>query len=268
VDNQYGYGLGMLSNSRALLRTEDGGDTWENMCRFPKGLRPVMLTFVSRSTGWILASPDEEPDKTVILRTLDGGESWVSLESGISQLKVYFADYFKFFDLNNGLLIAKKSESTAFYQTSDGGRTWKLSEQKLPKGISQYSFVSEKLGWEMRTSFDDDSVNLYETTDGSTWQLLKQIGTNTYSYGVEIISENKGCLLIEKPKVKPDNRKELLITTDGGKTWYSYLFPDGFKLETIKSQIPMQFMDDGHGWILTTYGLLSTEDGGKTWIWK
>lgn len=102
---------------------------------------------------------------------------------------------------------------------------------------------------------------------GSTWEPLKQIGTDTYSYGIEFISEDKGWMLIEEPAYKSGSRKKLMFTADGGQTWSAHVFPDGFELDLLASN-PMQFTDDLHGWILTMYGLLKTEDNGRTWTWK
>ena len=64
---------------------------------------------------------------------------------------------------------------------------------------------------------------------------------------------------------------KLLVTEDAGKTWVPHLLPkgiNGFTIVELQSQLPMQFTDDLHGWILSAYGLLATQDGGKTWAWK
>lgn len=268
VDNLNGFGLGQLSDSGALLYTPDGGDTWENIHSFTEDYNPSMISFISRDTGWVLAG-QKESAKTVIFKTSDGGKTWTTLDGGISQIEAYLMDYIRFFDQNSGLLISTKADSTDYYQTKDGGRTWQITELKSEKGsINQFSFVSGKQGWGTSSPMGDNVVSLKKMKDGSAWELLKRIGTNTHSYGIEFISEDKGWMLIEEPAYKPDSRKKLLITADGGQTWSSHLFPKGFELETIESQIPMQFTDDWHGWILTRYGLLKTEDGGITWTWK
>lgn len=225
-----------------------------------------MLSFISRDTGWVLTQQNETAN-AVIYKTSDGGRTWTALGDGVLQMKAYSVDYMRFFNSNSGLLISTKADSTDICRTQDGGRTWQVTEIKLKKGgIHQFSFVSEKQGWE--TIVDDKAVSLHKMKGGSTWEFFKQIGTDTYSYGIEFISEDKGWMLIEEPAYKSGSRKKLMITADGGYTWSSCVFPEGFELETTKSQIPMQFVDDLHGWILTRYGVLKTENNGKSWEWK
>lgn len=267
VDNQHGFGLGQFSNSRALLYTSDGGDTWENIHSFTKDCNPNMISFISRDTGWVLTG-QKESTKALILKTSNGGRTWTTLDGGISQLEAYSAVYMRFFDSASGFLISEKADSTYFYRTQDGGRTWQVTELKSEKGnMNQFSFISGKQGWETSASVGDKAVSLNKMKDGLTWELLKQIGMNTHSYGIDFISEDKGWMLIEEPAYSSGSLKKLMITTDGGQTWSSHLFPNKFELDTLGSH-PMQFTDDRHGWILTRYGLLKTEDGGKTWIWK
>jgi photosystem II stability/assembly factor-like uncharacterized protein len=64
---------------------------------------------------------------------------------------------------------------------------------------------------------------------------------------------------------------KLLVTEDAGKTWEPHSLPEGINGATIvmlQNQLSMQFTDDLHGWILSVYGLLVTQDGGQTWAWK
>lgn len=268
IDNQQGFGLGQLSNSTALLHTLDGGDTWESIYSFDKGCNPSEISFISRDKGWVLAQQKETAD-VCILKTLDGGKIWTTLDGGTPQIKAYWVDYMRFFDQDNGILISTKADNTVIYRTKDGGRTWQVTEIKTEKGsINQFSFISGKQGWETNASAGDKATSLNKMKDGSTWELLQQIGPDIHPYGVEFISEDSGWMLIEEPAYKSNSRKKLMITADGCNTWSSCVFPEGFELETTKSQIPMQFVDDLHGWILTSYGLLRTVDGGKTWMWK
>jgi hypothetical protein len=43
---------------------------------------------------------------------------------------------------------------------------------------------------------------------------------------------------------------------------------NGDILVLMQDRFPMQFTDDRHGSILSAYGLLATQDGGKTWRWE
>lgn len=280
VDNEHGFGLGQLSDSGALLYTADGGDTWQNMHSFSKNYYPGMLLFVNRDIGWVLASSIGS-NKTVILKTTDGGNTWTPLDGDIPQVEVFFTSYFRFFDPDNGIMVATDVDNIVFYRTQDGGRTWQASRQKRLKGSYQFSFVSQKEGWEIiSTGSRQYTVDLNQTENGSTWQSLGRIGPVTWPCGIEFISRDKGWMLVEEAKetkeakeakegyLLPDRQMKLLVTADGGETWSAHRFPSGFQLQEIRGRMPVRFTDDEHGWVLATGGLLRTRDGGKTWTWQ
>lgn len=265
-----------------VLQAANGGKHWRQQFKraYPEGpVGSIGIGFVNANTGWFFTSDvnrkvgwvltaSKETGKVFVLKTLDGGRTWTQKDGDFLHLQVLSSGYFRFFDLQNGILATKDAVGTAFYRTQDGGETWQVSEQKSSKGIDQFSFISVKQGWRINSSGGANIVDLSRMTGGSTWQPLEQIGMDMRSYSIDFISENKGWILVEEPAYKSGSSRKLMITADGGRTWSSYVFPKGFDLETIRSQIPMQFTDDRHGWILTRYGLLKTDDGGKTWTWN
>lgn len=274
VDNEHGFGLGQLSDSGALLYTANGGDAWQNIYSFSEKFYPGMLSFVNRDIGWVLASTIGS-NKTAILKTTDGGNIWTPLDGDIPQVEVFFTSYFRFFDPDNGIMVATDVDNIVFYRTQDGGRTWQASRQKRLKGSYQFSFVSKKEGWEIFSSGPCQyTVDLNQTEDGSTWQSPGRIGSITRPCGIEFISRNKGWMLVEEAKEAredyslPDRQMKLLVTADGGKTWSAHRLPSGFQLQEIRGQMPVRFTDEQNGWVLATEGLLSTRDGGKTWKWQ
>ena len=90
---------------------------------------------------------------------------------------------------------------------------------------------------------------------------------DTHTLGLNFLDEDTGWILTEKPAYKADSKISLMFTEDGGRTWSDHPFPDSFRLETLKAQIPMEFVDAAHGWILSLDGLMKTNDGGKTWTY-
>ncbi|HUX47446.1 MAG TPA: YCF48-related protein, partial [Desulfosporosinus sp.] len=260
VDNQHGFGLGQLSDSGVLLYTADGGDTWKDIYNFSEKFRPRKLSFVNRNMGWVLGT-SLNSEKTVILKTTDAGSSWTPLDVDITQQSPYFTSCFRFFDPNNGIIVA---DHFNVFRTQDGGRSWQVSTQEL----SIASFISLRQGWEILSSGSKpNTVGLSQMKDGATWQALGQISSNAWPIGIDFISSDKGFILLEEPAFQLDSRVKLLVTTNGGRTWSSHQFPQGLIIETLESAIPIQFTDDQHGWILSTQGLLRTRDGGKTWTW-
>src|SRR2546425_10139552 len=64
-----------VPNARAIFRTRNGGESWENVS--PAGLGDSVASFFRDSvTAWIATVFDEGTNVT-ILRTRDGGRSWI-----------------------------------------------------------------------------------------------------------------------------------------------------------------------------------------------
>jgi photosystem II stability/assembly factor-like uncharacterized protein len=269
VNAQQGFGLGELSNYGALLSTTDGGETWQQIYDFGKQYLPCKLSFVNRNVGWILATSLYQ---TVILQTTDGGHTWVNLNGDIPQISS--EQYFHFFDVANGMIVAENANTAAinyeYYFTDNGGKSWyKTTQKRAVKTSNLLSFSSVNRGWEISTAgLEQNSISLSRMTLESNWRDLGQISTDAWPCGIDFISQNDGYLLIQKLPFKPDSLFELLGTTDGGKTWTAHLFPTGFRISTQIDHTPIQFIDSLHGWILSTKGLLRTQDGGRIWSWE
>ena len=270
-----------------LLRTTDGGNTWEQ--RYPSPGPVNAFSFVSGETGFGLG---ELSDENALLETQDGGESWqkvtsftgtysaegisflspsegwvLAQASGNAQIVLHTLDggktwnrvgsfpsyaqsvYFRFFDAENGVSVrdAKKWE---VFRTQDGGKTWNSVFAGFPNGaLPDQAELS-------RLSGDPAKWNYYPETMGTSGGAA-----------AALLPDGKGMVLTDTPS----GRYELLLTADRGNTWDRHLMPESLGEETFESlfeNCPMQITDDGHGWILTEHGILVTADGGTSWKWE
>ncbi|WP_240951518.1 YCF48-related protein [Caldanaerobacter subterraneus] len=137
-------GVGMQINY--LLKTDDGGKTWENVNvtgeknydGIYSAANSSNMKFYNKNNGWISISNNLGPDP-LLFRTTDGGKSWRKIE--LSVPKVY-KDYYLssanvpvFTDSKNGELILelckhnkdnKLEKHILVYETTDGGNMWEL----------------------------------------------------------------------------------------------------------------------------------------------
>jgi photosystem II stability/assembly factor-like uncharacterized protein len=119
----------VLGTEAALYRTNDGGDSWS---RQPLALASgyvVSADFVDANHGWLLAEAATEGE--VLLRTDDGGRSWVGLGSPVAYSDWAYRVLFS--DPSNGWLYSESTRPYA-YKSQDGGTSWHRVDLPAPPG--------------------------------------------------------------------------------------------------------------------------------------
>ena len=281
VSAKLGYGLGERSDPNAVLKTADGGNSWEAVKSFTGESAAVRLSFISPAEGWILtASISSSSDKLTVLHTLDGGKTWNRTgEVPCGWGKVC---YFRFFNAKNGI-VAGEGESEILYRTADGGKTWKSTALKPPQNAAgQFEFLSSSDGWAVCNPIAADgtfgAVGLSRlASDGNSWGTPVTTAQKAETIALCRISARESMILAWNDSDEKNSRFELLTSSDGGTAWASHLMPsdmdsNAFSMtlgqSSIRNQCPMQFTDHAHGWILSVQGILATSDGGRSWSWK
>jgi photosystem II stability/assembly factor-like uncharacterized protein len=106
-----------------LLKTADGGLTWEKV---PSGVMSnlYVLKFLDNQIGWVAGS------NGIVHYTTDGGVSWLA---GVTNTQLPIIDL-DFSDPNYGAAAAFEGWQpvSAWLETSDGGKTWKVNESFDP----------------------------------------------------------------------------------------------------------------------------------------
>jgi photosystem II stability/assembly factor-like uncharacterized protein len=145
--------------------TEDGGATW-HAAAVPDNVTLASLCFVDSAHGWAVGVDEEECANGVMLRTADGGRTWVRQElSGGWWLGGAMHDV-TFVDRSHGWAVGGDWWMDGYlYRTSDGGATWERIS--LPKGPSPaalcFTDATHGLGVGER---------LWRTADGgTTWKV-------------------------------------------------------------------------------------------------
>jgi len=249
ADPQHGWAV-LLANSDAatewglLLATDDGGTSWKELPQPPVVGRPV---FAAAQNGWI-SGPAWAGG---IYSTRDGGKSWQpdgpSLESLPPSLptRASYGDV-KFTDANHGFVPiwlrassnVEEPRGTALilYTTEDGGRTWGRDKTLADRGafsktgaalsrIGASAVVPDPSGGvsSFLVAFNDrkhlNRVTLMTVGRGETWTDATPAA----------ISENvlwrQGDDVAELSFTNAEqgwartSLEDLLLTTDGGKTW-------------------------------------------------
>jgi len=161
-----------------LLRTADGGDTWE-MTDF---LEPVAsVYFTSSTTGFVntIGRGDDSGTPQSIQKTDDGGKTWKQVFHTTDRkwgwLKI------RFVDSKNGYAFS----SYAMFKTVDGGESWNLAYENVNEFIKAVVVMPENI---ISANFSEsksdgcgcDAVligpsTMFRSLDGEAWSPAKDL---------------------------------------------------------------------------------------------
>ena len=141
-DSQNGWITGEQSDPEAkglILRTEDGGDTWQS--KDTEYLKNATALFLLNSDfGWITGTRLENPQQgTCTLKTINGGDSWVEYDMSSSERisdLTFFMPEFGIASTYEGQILS----------TSDSGKTWQ-EKFTFETGLNAMHFADEQNGW-------------------------------------------------------------------------------------------------------------------------
>ncbi len=235
IDNKLGWAVGYTgagADARCLvLKTKDGGDTWErNVLPRKGGLRQVF--FIDETHGWAVA-----PDGNM-LRTCDGGVSWDEHATGTA---CRFSGL-QFLDTMTG--YAAGDQGTAV-KTTDGGKTWTKLATGTMADLFSLHFAGKDTGWVAGAD-----GRLMKTTDGGKTWKRQPSGLGSDLGGLWFANERVGWA--------SDIKGNIIATADGGETWKRQ------DSGTDKQLAMMRFVDEKAGWA-GSQPIIHTDDGGRTW---
>jgi photosystem II stability/assembly factor-like uncharacterized protein len=231
-NNGYAAGgsVGYIKNRRLIVRTTDGGETWQPEL---KEWGPVIYGLSLASQDGPLACGQKGA-----LVGRGGGRGWTPLKSPTKHVLSSMA-------ISGDKGIAVGSYGTIL-RTADGGRTWTSALPDKQKSLDSISLTGPGYG----LAVGGERLVLWTTDGGRTWTDSKTIP------GLYVES---GCLLNAQTAVALGMGGVVFRTSDAGATW-----------EQIQTGVDygfnrMRFMDEKRGLAVGYAAILATEDGGKTW---
>ena len=263
--------------------TTDAGETWSAV--HPKIVDSItqtdysdwtgysgatFLDFADSQHGWAILQRNLPVGRSSgeMLRTVDGGRTWTQLAKGTLPV----AGNMYFLSAEDGWMAGGPDQE--LYATHDAGNSWKPVDVAAPKQIPQDlspvyrlpTFVDGRTGYLAVTYESSMSsgtpVALFKTEDGgTTWHptLTTPALSDMHPWAPYPAAITSGKLLT--------------ATISGGRIDLSHA-EQGVEAKHELARISMKassadqlsFISPDRGWILATYWLLSTKDGGITWI--
>ena len=229
-------GLGVLNTKTAwvsgtggtVLKTNDGGDTWENIS-VPNSsdvdFRDIEVFDKNNAIVMGISSPAK------FYKTLNGGKTWQLVY--LNNHKDVFFDGMSFWNKMNGIAFSDPVDGKHFLiKTKDGGSTW----QKIPsKGIPEkmdieYGFAASGTGIPV---FGNKTVwlgmggiksRVFKSVDGGlNWITIETPlvhgGESTGIYSLAFKNKKIG-VAVGGDYTNQEILNTMVFTEDGGRTWY------------------------------------------------
>jgi len=292
LDDAIGWAIGFLPGSldRHILRTTDGGGTWQQVTP-PQpwqvseyfGMTPAMAV---RSATELYVAYGGGPAPIVVWHTTDAGATW-TYSQPLEQpaiMDMFFPSDLYFVDAQNGWLMAHlgagmNHDYIAIYRTTDGGNTWTRvvdpDKNNLTMSFSKNGlhFANSTRGWVTgSTNGVYDDLFLYQTDDGGdTWTQLvlpSPNGDAAFFTTMGNVCNSSPVMIFGSTALLPIacnnyNTSEksgwLFTSADGGNTWSSASMPS-----VVYGSYA--FINAQTGWLIGEKQIYRTTNGGVSWI--
>jgi len=249
-------------------KTIDGGLTWQWMK--PKGYEKLDFRDIEafNEKEAILVNAGSP---AYVLRTVDGGESWLETYKNVDS--AIFLDGLGFWDKRKAVIFGDPiNNKMKLLKTVDAGEKWTDISSNLTVSLAKGEAGFAASGTTIKTmpggktwiASGGTVSNIYYSPDfGSTWQIFKcpiwQGENGTGPFSMDFYDAKNGVVVGGNYVKDKENTNNILLTNDGGKSWY-------------KPEIPVAGYRSGVTYInknmLIATGTSGTDvsiDGGKNW---
>ena len=223
----------VVSEGSEILRTTDGGDTWQSM---PDNTSYALwgIDNIGPDSVWVAG------DLGTIRFSSDGGSSFVTQTSSVGSF--HFG-----VDFINSLEGWIATDLGRLVHTTNAGQNWSTQTTPVNSRLYDVCFVDNQYGWAVGR--DGSIVN---TTDGGANWARQTSNTAQRLYGVDFTDRNNGWVVGWGGVVRH--------TVNGGANW------ETVDLGSAVEKYHVDFGDSLNGCIVGWAGeIFVTTDGGANW---
>jgi len=223
-------------NYGSLIKTTDGGATWENKNRTIDGNFHA-VKFFSDKIGYVTC----DDTNNTVLKTTDAGETW-------STVGRFDRNTVGLFGFDENKIIVYGEFDGVYYSTEDGGLTWQDVTLPVIDQIESMLFFNNNDG-----VLAMNNGQFATTTDGGNTWIFKSITTKS---DIKLYKA-------DETTVYAINHSTFLKSTDKGNSWAMFNKPI-----TTNLILGGYFFDANRFYIITTKSLYYTTDGGLNYAVK
>lgn len=200
---------GYILVGKRIFITNDGGKSWrENRVlnlNDARGLIPEFLSvrFSDKKKGWIvgsLANKEDEVVDSLVLHSVDSGETWQRVDVPGSKKELYHLD---FVDDKIGWIVG---DGGLILKTEDDGQTWTRQNSGTQVSLYNVDFRDKKTG----IAVGSGGTILRTENGGQTWEKIKSPVTKSL-LRVNFVNDKTGWIV--------GGGGTILRTEDKGITW-------------------------------------------------
>ena len=208
---------------------------WQLQNPYPTPTNINKVFFINKNIGWIVG------DNGTILKTNDGGSSWIEQESNTN--KNLYSVYF--FDLDMGFA----GGGSYLLKTTDGGDSW-TEEKFVNSSIIDIIFLDEQVGFFITYDY------LFKTIDGGlNWEEINidsLVGGHLLRIcDIDFINSANGWIVGFNPNF-------VLKTTNQGENWV--------KVQNVPDTVSFTFIEAIDSTSFWVGGTTSYYDGGDVYL--
>ena len=254
TDTNNGTVVGDYDGKGVILKTTDGGTNWITKYTATGEELLSAAYFTDENTGTAVGGKiefDTLPHISgLILKTIDGGNTWIKQSIGASGL----LGSVSFCDTNNGITVGDKH----ILMTSDGGNNWLIKYSGVGNEFfCAGTYVDINTAIVIGVNWEDSTIGgvIHRTTDrGQSW-IHQKSGITNFLYDVCFTDANNGTVVGEAGII--------FRTTNGGETWFQQSSGTTYPLNGVSFTDANNGTVVGHNWNLGI--ILKTTDGGNQW---
>jgi len=177
--------IGFIIKNGRLYKTNDGGENWTEVAQVQVLSK---FHFVNDNVGFIYGGiTNGGPiaggpifSSGDILKTIDGGQTWVNLNLSVSEITALY-----FVDENTGYFAT--TEGNEIYKTSDGGIKWNLVSNDVEGSVNGIVFLNTNNGFVIT-----HEGKIYRTNDGgNNWSVDYETTNGIYLSSITKTSDGQ-----------------------------------------------------------------------------
>jgi photosystem II stability/assembly factor-like uncharacterized protein len=244
------YGWACDQNGGYVVRTTDGGSTWQGTKVDPAlgACHLEYIQFLDQNVGYCSGPCG-------MYKSVDGGKTWASIKpSGSTNV---WGGWFK--NVNEGWFVGGGCGTSTFLRTVDGGTTFTTSTHPEPRSVMSDPYWDASMP--ANTVYAVGSGTLFRSQDnGATWNVLNYTGTNNPWHeelamiGNAVLVPNSGARCSSPPGPTDGMR----FSTDLGATWRDF--------STGEDMFGTFLHDAQRGWAAGwNESVYYTSNAGQTW---